>query len=105
MGYIVNKLWTFNLLLFDGTVVIFFLFFFKKNYFINKFSMKLAEWKKLENIKTFDELAKRLGVGDKLNAPTLVRNWVVGKVNPSPTNMKLIIAATDGKVSPNDFYS
>ena len=67
--------------------------------------MKLSDWQKLENIKTFDELAKRLGVGDKPNAPTLVRNWIVGKVNPSPTNMKLIIQATTGKVSPNDFYS
>ena len=67
--------------------------------------MKLSDWQKLENIKTFDELAKRLGVGNKNNPSTLVRNWIVGKVNPSPTNMKLIIAATDGKVSPNDFYS
>ena len=67
--------------------------------------MTLNEWKRLENIPSLMELARRLGVEDRINPAKLVHNWINKKSIPSQKNMKKIVKATEGKVLPNDFYS
>ena len=67
--------------------------------------MTLNEWKRLENIPSLMQQARRLGVEDRINPAKLVHNWINNKSIPSQKNMKKIVKATEGKVLPYDFYS
>ena len=60
--------------------------------------MKLSAYMEDHGL-TLTAFAKRAG----LNISTAHRA-VVGKVVPSPPTMKAIFAATDGMVTPNDFF-
>ena len=66
--------------------------------------MTLSEWSTLNNIKSLPQLAKKLQVSDTTNPARLVQNWLTGRYKPSPINMQKILKATNGKVTPNDFY-
>ena len=70
-----------------------------------KATMTLKEWKILENIQTLKDLAKRLNVLGSTNPSKLVHNWIEGKTFPSKKHLNLILAATKGKVTPNDFLT
>ena len=67
--------------------------------------MLLLEWQTLEKIPSLPKLAERLGVADTTNPARLVHNWIKGRSIPTGKNMNKIIKATNGKVTPNDFYS
>jgi DNA-binding transcriptional regulator YdaS (Cro superfamily) len=61
--------------------------------------MKLADYLATAKI---DELtfAGMLGV-----SPKAVRHWLGGKRHPRPLQMRAIVRATKGAVSPNDFFT
>ena len=67
--------------------------------------MLLQEWQILEKIPSLPKLAERLGVADTTTPARLVHNWIKGRAIPSSKNMNKIMKATNGKVSPNDFYT
>tara|TARA_B100000989_G_C19484346_1_gene446692 strand:+ start:961 stop:1167 length:207 start_codon:yes stop_codon:yes gene_type:complete len=67
--------------------------------------MTLNDWSKENNIKTLHNLAVKLGVDDTTNPARLVHTWLKGISIPSKNNMKKIMDATNGQVTPNDFYS
>ena len=67
--------------------------------------MKLNDWKIHENIKSLPDLAKRLGVAERINPARLVHNWLTGRAIPNKKHMQIIMKATNGRVTPIDFYS
>lgn len=67
--------------------------------------MTLKEWKTLENIKSFAQLAERLGVNTSKNPSRLVQRWVQGTSYPRKFHLDLILKATNGKVTANDFFT
>lgn len=67
--------------------------------------MKLLDWQKRENIKTLIELAEKLGVTDTSNPSRLVHRWLNGESIPRKKQLEKIKEATNGQVTPNDFFS
>lgn len=61
--------------------------------------MELHAWLNANNIST-EEFADRIGA-----SPGGVRKWRYGERLPRPKAMKRIAAATQGAVTPNDFFS
>tara|TARA_R100000655_G_scaffold5265_1_gene16297 strand:- start:465 stop:680 length:216 start_codon:yes stop_codon:yes gene_type:complete len=67
--------------------------------------LKLNDWRLSKNF-SYRDLAKKLGAGHA----TMVRRWClphdhVDHKKPSTQYMKIIMLATDGAVSANDFYN
>lgn len=61
--------------------------------------MRLAEYLKLENL-TAAAFGRRIGA-----SRSVVVRWALGERMPRPEAMQRINKATEGKVSPQDFYS
>lgn len=60
--------------------------------------MTLADWLKRENLSPTD-FGKRIG-----KAQATISRYATGKRIPEPEIMALIVEATGGDVTPNDFY-
>ena len=67
--------------------------------------MNLKDWSKQNGIKTLYDLAVHLGVYGTKYPARLVHTWIKGISIPSKKNMQKIMEATDGQVTPNDFYT
>lgn len=61
--------------------------------------MKLADFLRTKEIKAAD-FARQIGVSRQN-----VSRWALGNVIPRPDEMRRIIEATDGEVTPNDFFA
>ena len=67
--------------------------------------MTLQEWKTLKNIDTLAELANKIGVNTSKNPARLVQRWLDGSSYPRKYHLDMILKATNGKVTANDFFT